>query len=214
MLWQRTRDLSAALDALEDGALGDLSADMDRVASVGFSLGGAAALSLAGATLSKAAFIDYCAQPVEKPDCDWMIAAGVDFAAIDAALYEANWRDDRISAVLAIDPAWTQAMTLSGLAQMDMPVMTLGLGTADTIPVAVDASHLRAKLPDSSHVWIEQAAHFSFLPSCGIVGKVAIMLMGDDNICSDWGLRDRDVIHAEVLTVASQFLAQVFENPS
>lgn len=214
MLWQRTRDLTAALDALENGALGGFSADMDRVASVGFSLGGAAALSLAGADLSKAAFIDYCAQPVEKPDCDWMVAAGVDFDAIDADLYEADWRDPRITAVLAIDPALTQVMTVSGLADIDMPVMTLGLGTADTIPLAVDASHLGAKLPDARHMWIPDAAHFSFLPSCGIVGKTATLLMGDDNICSDWGLRNRDVIHAEVLDAAGQFLAEVFANPA
>ncbi|UWR00738.1 hypothetical protein K3729_08235 [Rhodobacteraceae bacterium S2214] len=210
MLWQRTRDLTAALDALETGALGELAADMDRVAAVGFSLGGAAALSLGGAALSKDAFIRYCAQPVEKPDCDWMNAAGVDFDAIDAKLYEADWTDPRIDAVLAIDPALTQAMTADGLAAMELPVMTIGLGTADTIPHAVDASHLGTKLPDAAHVWIPEAAHFSFLPTCGIIGKAATALMGDDNICSDWGLRHRDVIHGEVLDAAGQFLADVF----
>jgi predicted dienelactone hydrolase len=46
MIWQRNRDLSAALDALETGALGALVPDMNRVAAVGFSLGGAAALSI------------------------------------------------------------------------------------------------------------------------------------------------------------------------
>jgi predicted dienelactone hydrolase len=214
MLWQRTRDLSAALDALENGDIGAVQPDMDRVAAMGFSLGGAAALSIGGAALSKADFISYCAQSIEKPDCDWMIAAGVDFEGIDQELYEADWSDPRIGAVLAIDPALTQAMTLEGLAQMDLPVMTLGLGFADVIPEAVDASHLADKLPNGRHVWIGEAAHFSFLPTCGIVGKIATSLMGDDNICSDWGLRNRDVIHEEIAAAASGFLAQVFAEPS
>jgi predicted dienelactone hydrolase len=214
MMWQRARDLTAALDALEDGALGEFNGDMDRVASMGFSLGGAAALSIAGAALSKDDFRSYCAQPVEKPDCDWMVAAGVDFSAIDETLYEADWRDPRIDAALAIDPALTQAMTVAGLASMDMPVLTLGLGQMDNIPMAVDASHLIDKLPNGQHVWIDQAAHFSFLPTCGVIGKIATGLFGDDNICSDWGLRNRDVIHAEILTEATTFLNSVFQTPS
>ena len=75
------------------------------MAVVGFSLGGAAALSISGAGLSKEDFIAYCAMQVEKPDCDWMNDAGVDFSQIDQTLYEADWTDPRISAVLAIDPA-------------------------------------------------------------------------------------------------------------
>ena len=33
-----------------------------------------------------------------------------------------------------------------------------------------------------------------------------IGLAGDDNICSDWSLRDRDVIHAELAEDISRYL--------
>jgi predicted dienelactone hydrolase len=214
MIWQRNRDLSSALDALEAGVLGAIVPDMDRVAAVGFSLGGAAALSISGAGLSKEDFIAYCAMQVKKPDCDWMNDAGVDFSQIDQALYEADWTDPRISAVLAIDPALTQAMASESLAQFDMPTMTLGLGDIETIPMAVDASHLSAIIGQAQHIWIPGAAHFSFLPSCGIIGKIATSVMGDDNICSDWGLRSRDVVHSDIAEHTSAFLAQVFQPPS
>ena len=210
MLWQRVRDISAALDMLEAGELGGIKADMTQVAAMGFSLGGAAALSISGAGLSKSDFIAYCAQPVEKPDCDWMNAAGVDFSQIDQTLYESDWSDPRIDAVFAIDPALTQAMTDETLATMDMPVLTLGLGNQDAIPVAVDASHLTGKIAGAEHVWIPGGAHFSFLPSCGYIGKIATGVMGDDNICSDWGLRNRDVLHAEIADQATAFFAKVF----
>lgn len=198
MIWQRNRDLSAALDALETGALGALVPDMNRVAAVGFSLGGAAALSISGAGLSKDDFIAYCAMQVKKPDCDWMHDAGVDFSQINQSLYEADWTDPRVNAVLAIDPALTQAMTAESLAEIDMPMMTLALGDIDTIPLAVDASHLSAIIDQAQHIWIPGAAHFSFLPSCGIIGKIATSVMGDDNIRSDWGLRSRDDVHADI----------------
>ena len=214
MIWERTRDLTATLDALEAGAFGDLTPDMDRIAAMGFSLGGGAALSLAGAQLSKADFISYCAHPEGTPDCDWMEAAGVDFNDIDQTLYEADWHDHRIGGVLAIDPALTQAMTDDSLSDMNMPIMTLGLGDPETVPMAVDADHLGAVLPDVEHAWVPGAAHFSFLPSCGIIGKLATSLMGDDNICSDWGLRNRDSVHDEITDLATTFFAQVFQAPS
>lgn len=151
---------------------------------------------------------------VEKPDCDWMNDAGVDFSQIDQALYEADWTDPRISAVLAIDPALTQAMTVESLAEIEMAMMTLGLVGIDTIPLAVDASHLSAVIDQAQHIWIPGAAHFSFLPSCGIIGNIATSVMGDDNICSDWGLRSRDDVHADIVEHTSAFLAQVFQSPS
>jgi predicted dienelactone hydrolase len=89
-------------------------------------------------------------------------------------------------------------MTAESLAKIDMPMMTLALGDIDTIPMAVDASHLSAIIDQAQHIWIPGAAHFSFLPSCGIIGKIATSVMGDDNICSDWGLRSRDDVHADI----------------
>jgi len=214
MIWQRTQDMSAVLDALEAGDLGGFAPDMDRVAAMGFSLGGGAALSLAGAQLSKADFISYCAAPKGTPDCDWMQAGGVDFTQIDQALYEADWRDPRISGVLAIDPALTQAMTDASLAQMEMPILTLGLGDAQSVPLAVDASHLQDRLAGAQHAWVPEAAHFSFLPSCGVIGKIATAVAGDDNICSDWGLRNRDEVHGEIADHATAFFTQLFAAPS
>jgi predicted dienelactone hydrolase len=214
MIWQRTKDLSATLDALENGALGDFTPDMERVAAMGFSLGGGAALTLAGAQLSKADFITYCAEPEGTPDCDWMQAGGVDFGDIDQALYEADWSDPRISSVIAIDPALTQAMTADSLDKMTLPTLTIGLGNAETVPLAANAYHLQGRIEGAEHTWIPQSAHFSFLPSCSVIGKIATSLIGDDNICSDWGLRNRDAVHTDVLAEISSFLEHTFVPPS
>lgn len=211
MIWLRNQDLSAVIDTFAAGAVHDVAADMDQVAIAGFSLGGGAALSVSGAGLSKADFIEYCNRSDVPADCEWMLAAGVDFTQIDQDKYEADWTDPRIMATFAVDPALTQAMTVATLADIDHPVMTIGLGSQADIPLAVDASHLTTKMSDARHTWVEGAAHFSFLPTCGWIGKIATSVAGDDNICSDWGLRNRDAVHADLVEAAQGYFADVFE---
>jgi hypothetical protein len=50
------------------------------------------------------------------------------------------------------------------------------------------------------------AAHFSFLAECSALGVIVIALAGEENICSDSGLRDRAVIHDELRGAISGFL--------
>jgi len=210
-IWLRNQDLSAVIDTFAAGEVHDVTADMDQVAIAGFSLGGGAALSVSGAGLSKAAFIEYCNGEDTPIDCAWMMAAGVDFTQIDQEMYEADWTDPRIMATFAVDPALTRAMTQPTLSDIDHPVMTIGLGSQADIPLAVDASHLTTKIPGARHTWVEGAAHFSFLPTCGWIGKIATSVAGDDNICSDFGLRNRDAVHADVVAVARGYFADVFD---
>lgn len=206
MIWQRTRDLTSLLDALEAGELAGLTADMTQVSALGFSLGGAAVLSLAGAELSKADFISYCAAGIEAMDCDWMTEGGVDFAGIDAGLYEANHADPRVARVIAVEPALTQAMTQASVAAMDLPVLTFGLSAAGAVPRAVDAAHLVDVFPAAAHLNIDGGYHFSFLPECSALGRIVIGLAGDDNICSDRGYKPRAQVQRELLDVIPGFL--------
>jgi len=89
--WNRTQDLKTALDWLLATPPAGINPDPDKIASLGFSLGGHTALALAGAQVSKSAFIAYCEEFADKYDCGWMNAAGVDFAAIDADKYQASY---------------------------------------------------------------------------------------------------------------------------
>lgn len=199
MIWQRTRDLTAVLDALEDQRLGAFAADMSSVTALGFSLGGGAVMSLAGARLSKPGFIEYCARGEGAVDCVWMTQGGVDFNDIDAALYEADYTDPRIGRVIAVDPALSHAMTQDSLIEIDLPVTVFGLGSAGTLPLAVDAAHLVEDLPMGAHHYIDGGHHFSFLPECSPLGRIVIGLAGDDNICSDRGYAPRTRVHDRVL---------------
>jgi predicted dienelactone hydrolase len=207
-IWERPDDLTALLDWISATAPQGLVPDMSRVAALGFSLGGHSALALAGEPVSKTLFIDYCDRNAGKVDCGWMQAAGVDFTAIDATLYDASHKDPRVAAVVAVDPALPQAVTPSGTQDITAKAMILNLGEIETVPEAMRADALADRIIAAEYAAIPGAWHFSFLPECSAMGRIVIGLAGDDNICSDSGMRDRGVLHQELRVKIGDFLDQ------
>lgn len=179
---------------------------MNRVLVLDFSLGGATAMLTSGARLSKAAFIDYCARNTGHDDCGWLAAGGVEFAAIDGAAYERDNRDPRVGVTVAVDPALSQAMTDESLSVLTTDTLVINLGVTGAIPEAMKAADMAARVPGAEYRTVEGAAHFSFLATCSTFGVFMIGVAGDDNICSDRGLRDRDDVHAELATLIGDFL--------
>lgn len=208
LVWQRTGDLSAALDLLQTAPPVGLQPDMDRVAVVGFSLGGYTALGLGGVRVTKAAFIAHCAAEPTAPDCVWMVEAGVDFTAIDATLYDADHGDPRVKAVVAIDPALVKAIDPAPLSALAVPYLLVNLGEPATLHPSMDLSALASAIPDATYLAVPGARHFSFLAECSTLGVIIIGIAGEDNICSDAGLRDRGVIHGELRAAIGGFLRQ------
>jgi predicted dienelactone hydrolase len=178
------------------------------VLSVGFSLGGHSALALAGVRVSKARFIAYCAANQGKVDCGWLEDGGVDFTQIDAALYEADLSDARITRTIAIDPALPQAVLHESLTALGSSVLIVNLGAPETIPAAMRADGLAEQIAGAEFRAIDGAAHFSALPKCSALGVVMIGLAGDDNICSDRDLRPREDVHLDVLDAIDGFLGR------
>jgi predicted dienelactone hydrolase len=170
MVWQRTRDLSAALDASLTNPPAGLQPDLARIAVFGVLLGGHSAMGLSGARLSKPAFREYCAASNDELDCGWMRKAGLDFTQIDAALYEQDLSDRRISAKIAIDPALTSAMTSESLAAIFHPVLIVNFGTLDSIPTGLKASAAAAKIPGARYITRPETHHFAFTADCSALG--------------------------------------------
>lgn len=207
-IWERPADMRAMLDWLETDPLPGFRADLDDVLSVGFSLGGHSALALAGVRVSKARFIAYCAANQGKVDCGWLEDGGVDFTQIDAARYEADLSDARITRTIAIDPALPQAVFHESLTALGSSVLIVNLGAPETIPAAMRADGLAEQIAGAEFRAIDGAAHFSALPKCSALGVVMIGLTGDDNICSDQDLRPREDVHLDVLDAIDGYLAR------
>ncbi|MEP3785218.1 hypothetical protein [Ascidiaceihabitans sp.] len=202
--WTRAQDLSAALDQmLADPTMGDLI-DPQAIMAAGFSYGGWTALSLGGLTGNVAAYAAHCATYGAKSShCDDIANAGVSFADLDAALWDASYKDPRISMVAAIDPALHWDLGDSHLSGLVSDVQLIALGEGEDRLFATDfgpeGSGFGAQLPDATLRTLAPASHFMALPLCKPKGAMILEEENDDPVCTDPVGADRAAVHAAII---------------
>lgn len=207
-LASREADLSAALDTLlADPAFGP-HVDPAAITAAGFSLGGATALNLGGLVADRDAFATYCARIAGPHDCGWFESGGVDPAALPPA-FSATRADPRISAVVAVDPAFGDTYTPASIAASGRPMLFLNLGEADrwrAVDVGPTGNDLAGRVPGASYAVIAPAWHFSFLGICKPEGRQVLIEERDDPVCDDPAGSDRADVHRRAVEA---FLAVV-----
>jgi predicted dienelactone hydrolase len=208
-LSERAADLRSALDhILADPAFAS-RIDQSRIASFGFSLGGATALNLVGARTDRGLYRDYCAKYGDEPaDCTFLAKGGVDLANLPDA-FEGDMRDPRIGAAIGVDPGLTYAFTDASVAAMDIPVLLINLGGEERLKaadVSAAGSNLAGRLPNVEYVTAAPANHFTFLALCKPAGREILADEGDDPICDDPAGTDRAAIHEQIVEHIAKFL--------
>ena len=208
-IWERTEDLSAVIDAMTADPQWSGIVDAQNIGVVGFSLGGAAAMEIAGARANLEAYARYC-DVYTQQDCKWY-AGGVgyvndeqvqvdklDLRTIDKARFEQSNIDRRVRSAVLVDPGLTPAYDEGSLKQIAIPMNFINLGSAETIPQGVIADKLAALTPHGTYVAIDGSDHFSFLPECKDGAAEMLKSVGEvDPICEESG-RPRAEIHAEL----------------
>ncbi len=196
----RANDLSAALDmVLADPAFAPFI-DPDRIGVVGFSLGGATALGLAGVRFDGAAQDRNCSTGPEAADCVFFRLGGVRFA--DYLGFAADARDPRISRAVIVDPGFGGAADPATLQGALAGMTLINLGDADRLraaDVGPDGNDLANRLPDASYVEIAPANHFTFLGTCEPRAAVLLEEEQDDPICTDPSGTDRAAVHTQLI---------------
>jgi predicted dienelactone hydrolase len=200
----RTRDLAALIAALQADPSFGPSLAPGQVTALGFSLGGATVLAAGGARLDAEAFAAYCDRFGETAqDCSFMAKGGVDPHALPPE-WEADMTIPGVSRVIAVDPAFTYAMTDASLA--DLPrVQLITLGDAETgwqaVDIGPEGSNLASRLSDATRTVIAPAWHFSFLGLCTEDGPAVLEAEGEDPICDDPEGADRKAIHDQIIAL-------------
>ena len=208
---ERAADLGAALDEiLADPTFGP-HVDRSRIISVGFSLGGATALNLAGLRFDRQAYADYCRESVDAADCVFFAKGGVDLDNLPEG-FAADMRDPRIDAAVAIDPGFTYAATAASAAAMTMPVLLINLGEETRFPaadVSAKGSDLVERLPNARYAVMAPGHHFTFLAECKPAGREILAEEADDPVCDDPAGTDRAKAHQEIADAIVRFMKQL-----
>lgn len=210
-LWERPADLTALIDAALAGLVPGIEVDDDAIGALGFSLGGYSVLTLAGASVSAAKYAAYCETHAWQHDCLWLSNGGVAFDALaQDTRYEQSNADARVSVVVSVDPALSQAYRIESLHGIDATAQLINLGVGDAVYAGVDAAHLAAHVEGAELVQVAQANHFSFLGECTFKGPYIIRMAGEDPICDEVGNRSRADIHHELKQTIGDFFDQQF----
>ena len=206
---ERAADLKAALDHILADPTFAPHVDRSRIVSLGFSLGGATALNLAGAEMNRGLYRDYCARlGKEAPDCIFLAKGGVDLDNLPDA-FEGNMRDPRIGAAIAVDPGFSYAITDASIAAMDLPVLLINLGGEERWlagDVSARGSNLVGRLPHVEYATAAPANHFTFLALCKPGSAERLAQEHDDPICDDPAGTDRAAIHKKIVERIAAFI--------
>lgn len=204
-VWTQPNDVRRLLDTLLASPWG-VRIDRQRIASVGFSLGGASAMLLAGARLDFARFPQFC----KTHDDGACRAFARYFDNVDADFYartNGDLSEPRLRAAVAIAPGFTEAFTADSLRAMAAPLLLITGGRDQQLPPQTHVHPMQHLLPaNSQYREIDDAQHFSFLPPCG---DGAVELLAESNeefVCQELGEKSRPEIHAETLRAITEFL--------
>ena len=208
----RVNDLAATLDALLIDATIAPYVNTQRIYVVGFSLGGWTALSIGGLRGDLNSYARYCAQSGHR-HCRDIGRASVDLTQLEAPTWNRSYRDTRVKAVAAIDPALHQGLNASQTSDMVDRVLLIGLGQgADRLPdtdFSAPGTTLTSILPWARIEVIAPAFHFSALPVCKPAGATLLAEDNDDPVCSDPPGTDRAAVHDRITRSIGRYFGLV-----
>ncbi|MCD1633594.1 alpha/beta fold hydrolase [Martelella mediterranea] len=198
---RRAGDISAALDALLDDPVLGPHVDRSRITALGFSLGGATVLNLGGLGFDREAYADYCHANPELTDCAFLAKGNVDFDYLPEGFVGAA-RDPRVGHVIAIDPAFTYAVTAASAEAVTVPVSFINLGDHNRLragDVSENGSNLANRLKDADYQVIAPSYHITFLGRCKPDGAALLAEEQDDPVCTDPDGVDRADTHERII---------------
>ncbi|NCJ05786.1 alpha/beta hydrolase [Synechococcales cyanobacterium C] len=162
----RPQDVTFLLDTLEARSQSDPTfanrLDLENVGVIGQSFGGYTALALAGAPLNFEQLQQDCTEQLETT---LNLSLLLQCQALRLPLQNYDLKDDRVQAIIAINPIGSSLFGVESYAQVEVPVLMVA-GSADTVsPALLEQIQPFAWLSSSNRylMMIEGGTHFSAL---------------------------------------------------
>lgn len=193
-LLHRPKDISAVLDALEQMQVEDLavrSLNLTSVGVIGHSLGGYTALASAGAQIQRNLLLEVCSQPVdEQPLLNLSMLLQCRFNELPdhASL---NVKDERIQAVMAINPLTSHIFGSSGMEALTVPTMVVASTDDYFVPALIEQIEpfQWISAEEKYLAIIENGTHFTALDAGEQVFPTPDFLIGADPALAQPALR-------------------------
>lgn len=206
--WQRPQEVSFVLDSISKKGLFNRKLIVDEVLMLGHSAGGFTSLAMAGALLEAGKSEAYCLSPQSKGDkgCNYSATKSTkplsENMLKNIGTLQAKMRDERITAVIALDPALGHAVSDKSLANIKVPTLILGSVENDFLPFTAHAKYYADFIPNARLVGVEQGAgHFVYIDSCDNERKVKGVAL-----CHDRQGVDRKDIQQQLLNQVFRFI--------
>jgi predicted dienelactone hydrolase len=199
--WQRPQDVSFAIDSLSDNGLFNTSLTTNKIIMLGHSSGGFTTLAMAGANLEANRSEAYCSSEKAKEDksCDYGQQRNRKPMSEETlnkiSLLQEKMSDNRIAAIIALDPALGHAVSKQSLNNIKIPTLVLGSVNNDFLPYTIHSKYYADHIQGATLIGIEQGAgHFVYTDKCSVDRKVKGV-----SLCKDRKGVDRKVIQTKIL---------------
>ena len=202
-LWDRSRDVSFALDEVLKDLKWATLIDASRIGFVGHSFGGWTGVSLAGGRYDPAKQRAFCEKLAKKdPYCEGTLKD--DISGVSARDAGDSFKDPRIKAfyIMASGPA--QGFAADSLKSISAPFV-VDTAQFDEILEPLANSSTLAKHISGARKIVRPVGHFAYVPECRpVVGKVLAGVAGIP-ICDDPARVDRAAVHQQVANEVVRF---------
>lgn len=195
-LWDRSRDVAFALDAvLKDPKWMELI-DESRIGFVGHSFGGWTGVSLAGGKYDPDRQRAFC-KTARKKDfyCDGTLKD--DVAGVPADDAGGSFRDGRIKAFYIMASGPGQGFLPDSLRSISVPFAVDTAQFDEILDPVENSTNLAREIPGAREV-VRTVGHFAYVPECRwLIGPMITKLIGLP-LCDDPKGVDRALVHRQV----------------
>jgi predicted dienelactone hydrolase len=202
-LWDRSRDVSFALDEVLTHPKWAALIDENRVGFVGHSFGGWTGVSLAGGRYDPARQRAFCANARTKDFyCDGTLKD--DVAGVPSDDAGGSFRDARIKAFYIMGSGPGQGFVPDSLTSISVPFVVDTAKFDEILDPMANSTNLARQMPSAKEV-VRPVGHFAYVPECRwLVGPILARLAGFP-LCDDPKGVDRPLVHKQVASDVAAF---------
>jgi predicted dienelactone hydrolase len=210
-LWDRSRDVSFAIDEVLKQPKWAALIDADHIGFVGHSFGGWTGVSLAGGRYDPVRQRAFC-QSLERKDFYCENTLKDDIAAVSAAGAGYSFRDDRIKAFYIMGSGPGQGFTADSLGSIRVPFVVDTAQFDESLEPLANSTNLARQIPGAREI-VRPIGHFAYVPECRrLVGPILTRLAGLP-LCDDPKGIDRAAVHAQVARDVVAFFGRALARP-